>query len=69
MHPSIFFNMVETAVYYESKAKTTVHEQGARIVTIRCSGSINLQMTACISAASNGEKLLLFLFLKVNQEE
>jgi len=58
-----FVNMDETAVFFESKSKTTVHTRGARMVPARDSGSSAKRATVCIAIAADGTKLpLLFVF-------
>ena len=64
VQPSMFVNMDETAVFFESKPNSTIHQTGANTVAIRCSGSSNKHMTVCVAVASNGYKLPLFVIFK-----
>lgn len=59
----MFVNMDQTSVYFESKPKKTMHKAGTKAVLIRDSGSDTKRLTSCVSATSNGEKLLLSLII------
>ena len=56
--------MDETAVYFESRPRRTVHATGARTVPIRAPGRSNQRLTACLSVAADGTKLPLFVILR-----
>lgn len=64
VQPKMFVNMDESAVYFEAKSSTTVHPTGSNSVPIRCSGSNSRRLTVCVSVASDGTKLPLFLIFK-----
>lgn len=57
-------NMDETAIYFANKQIRTVHPLGRNTVAIRGSESRNHRMTACITVASDGIKLPLFVIFK-----
>jgi hypothetical protein len=59
-----FINMDQTAVYFEMKSSTTVHEKGARTVSVRESGSNSKRATICLAVAADGTKLPPFVVFK-----
>ena len=61
---SMFVNMDETAIYYESKQATTINNKGENTVAIRSTGSSSKRMTVCVACAYDGTKLPLFLVFK-----
>jgi DDE superfamily endonuclease len=64
VHDSLFVNMDETAVFYESSPTTTINAKGENTISIRCTGSNSKRMTVCVSCAYDGTKLPLFLVFK-----
>lgn len=59
-----FINMDQTAVYFEMKSTTTVHEKGARTVSVRESGSNSKRATIVLAVAADGTKLPPFVVFK-----
>jgi transposase-like protein len=59
-----FINMDQTAVYFDMKSTTTVHEKGARTVSVRESGSNSKRATIVLAVAANGTKLPPFVVFK-----
>jgi hypothetical protein len=59
-----FINMDQTAVYFEMKSNTTVHEVGARTVSVRESGSNSKRATIVLAVAADGTKLPPFVVFK-----
>jgi hypothetical protein len=59
-----FINMDQTAVYFEMKSTTTVHEKGARTVSVRESGSNSQRATIVLAVAADGTKLPPFVVFK-----
>jgi hypothetical protein len=64
MELKYFINMDQTAVYFEMKTTTTVHEVGAKTVSIRESGSNSKRATICLAVAADGTKLPPFVVFK-----
>lgn len=59
-----FINMDQTAVYFESKAKTTVDKRGKKVIHARDSASNDKRATVCVTVAADGTKLPLFYVFK-----
>lgn len=59
-----FINMDQTAVYFEMKSNTTVHEVGARTISVRESGSNSKRATIVLAVAADGTKLPPFVVFK-----
>lgn len=62
--PLMFVNTDETAIYFETQPKCTLHPTGAGSLSVRCWGSNNRRLTVCVSVGSDGSKVLLFLIFK-----
>ncbi len=61
---SMFVNMDETAVYFDAHHCSTIHERGAKTVSVRRGSSENKRCTVCITVAADGRKLPLFVIFK-----
>lgn len=59
--------MPDAAVYFETKPFLTIYHTWPSIVLIGFSSFNNRQMTVCVSVASNGTKLAVFLIFKAQQ--
>lgn len=59
-----FLNMDQTAVYFESKSKSTVEEKGKRTVSTRDSGSNTKRCTVVVTVSATGKKLPPFFVFK-----
>jgi hypothetical protein len=64
MELKYFINMDQTAVYFEMKTTTTVHEVGAKTVSVRKSGSNSKRATIVLAVAADGTKLPPFVVFK-----
>ena len=59
-----FLNMDQTAIYFEDKSKTSIQKRGAKVVTIRDSGSDAKRCTLVVTVAADGTKLPPFFIFK-----
>jgi hypothetical protein len=59
-----FINMDQTAVYFEMKSSTTVHQKGERTVSVRDSASNSKRATVVLAVAADGTKLPPFVVFK-----
>ena len=62
-------NMDQTAIYFESVPPTTVAKRGSNSVSIRKCNDTNQRATLCISVASCGHKLPLFIIFKAKPDK
>ena len=63
---SMFVNMDETAVYYESNPTTTINAKGENTIAIRCTGSNSKRMTVYL-VHMMGQNYLCLLSSRENQ--
>lgn len=63
INQKFFVNMDQTAIYFDSKTRTTVSERGERTVSIR-SDSSSKRITLSVAVAYDGTKLPLFVVFK-----
>jgi hypothetical protein len=56
-----FINMDQTAVYFEMKSSTTVHQKGEKTVSVQDSGSNSKRATVVLAVAADGTKLPPFV--------
>lgn len=61
---SMFVNIDETGVLFESKPETTVQKIGAIAIPIHRSGSSDRGLTECIAVTTDGKDVPLFLILQ-----
>jgi hypothetical protein len=59
-----FINMDQTAMYFEMKSTTTIHELGARTVSVCESGSNSKRAMLVLAVAADGTKLPPFVVFK-----
>jgi hypothetical protein len=59
-----FINMDQTAVYFEMKSTTTVHELGARTVSVCKSGLNSKRAMIVLAVVADGTKLSPFVVFK-----
>lgn len=60
----MFVYLDETAVFFEAKQKRIIYFKIENTISIKCSGSNSLRMTACVAVTSNGNKLTYILTFK-----
>lgn len=60
----LFVNLDQTAIYYERKPTTTVHQRGANTISIRAGAGSSKQLTLCIAVAADCSNLPLFAIFK-----
>ena len=61
---SLFVNMDETAIYFDTPHHTIVNVRGVKTVSVRRGSSIIQRCTLCITVAADGAKLPLFFIFK-----
>ena len=66
---SLFVNMDETAIYFDTPQITTINVHGAKTVSVRRGSGISQRCTLCITVAASEDKLPLFVILKVRQND
>ena len=59
-----FVNMDQSAIYYESRPRTTVHLKGEKTISIKSSSGSNHRATICLAVAMDGTKLPPFIIFK-----
>ena len=59
-----FVNMDETAVYFDSNHNRTINEKDGKTVSVRRGSTANKRCTVCVTVATDGSKLSLFVVFK-----
>ncbi len=69
LKPSLFLNMDQTAVFFESKTNRVVAKKGVRTVPLRASGSDAKCCTVVVTIAADGTKLPPFFIFKAKPDK